>query len=279
VHEPLPVPRVARKASFAATSIRATVRCAPQGGEMPRALSRAAFAVSLVVVVARPVSVLAQTQAERCLAMRLALAGVALSNSLACQAWSVATRTAPSASCLAHGEDQLAQQLRAADCATDAEIADLIEATRGAATTVVDSQVEASRLSQFENTLWDTEVIADLGRPYQEGMSWPDESCRAQGSCPTLILLDCRTTQHADGSLDTVCNSESQSASEVHDAPVITTENVALPTGEILSRGSSGASYQVVITLSADGSSYTGAGFIGSLPLFLRGHRIGDVSS
>lgn len=227
----------------------------------------------LIAVDARPAR--AQTQPERCLAMRLALLGATVSNSLACNAWSVATRTEPSAPCLAHGEEKLAQQLRAAGCATDAQIADLVGNARDATALLVDAQVQGSRLAQYENTLWDTEVIADLQRAYQTGMSWPDESCRATGYCAGLMIFACHSTQHADGGIDTTCDTLPESSSQISGAPVLTTENTPLPTGQILSRGSSGSPYEVVITLSDDGSAFTGVGYIGAWPLFLRSHRIG----
>jgi hypothetical protein len=245
---------------------------------MRRAILRrfpVAFLLLAIALHSAPARAQTQTPEERCLAMRLALAGQIVSSSLACHAWGVASRTDPSADCVAHGEDTLAQQLRAAGCASEQQIAALLADARDATALVVGSQVQPSRLAQYESSLWDTLVIADLERAYQPGMSWPDESCRASGRCRGLIVLDCRTTQQASGQLDTTCDSLPESASEVHDAPVLTTENTSLPTGQILSRGSSGTSYEVVVTLSDDGSSYTGSGYIGSLPLFLRGRRIG----
>jgi hypothetical protein len=114
----------------------------------------------------------------------------------------------------------------------------------------------------------------DTVRPYQPGMPWPDLSCRAQGFCPDLMIVVCETTQEPDGSLETFCNSAPESSLELHGAPVLTTENVPLPTGEILSRGSSGGAYEAIVRLSDDGRSFTGTGYIGAWPMFLTGRRV-----
>jgi len=52
-------------------------------------------------------------------------------------------------------------------------------------------------------------------------------------------------------------------------------ENVPLPTGEILSRAGDGVStFEVVVTLSPDGETYTGRGHLGTLPIFIKGRRV-----
>jgi hypothetical protein len=100
-------------------------------------------------------------------------------------------------------------------------------------------------------------------------------SCRAQGFCADLIILVCETAAHPSGELDTSCNSLPESSTQIHGAPVITTENVALPTGDILSRGSSGSDYEVVIRMDESSQSFVGQGVIGISPLFLTGRRVG----
>jgi hypothetical protein len=219
-----------------------------------------------------PGSALAQTAAERCLTMRLALLGSTLKNSLACHAWSVATRTPASEACVAHGEQQLAAELRARGCASEDEILDLVERSRDATALLVDSQLSASRLAEYETTQWRTEVIVDLVNSYRPGIPWPDLSCRATGYCASLMIFVCGSTAHPDGSVDTSCNTVPESSGQSSGVPVITTENTSLPTGEILSRGSS-PQYEVVISMAPDGSSFTGSGFVGTTPLFLTGQR------
>lgn len=220
-----------------------------------------------------PGSALAQTAAERCLTMRLALLGAMLKNSLACHAWSVATRQSAPEACLAHGEQQLAAQLRARGCASEDEILDLLERGRDATALLVESQLSASRLADYETTRWKTEVIVDLAHSYQPDMLWPDLSCRATGYCASLMIFVCGSTQHPDGDTDTSCDTVPESSGQSSGVPVITTENTSLPTGEILSRGSS-PEYEVVISMAPDGSSFTGSGFVGTTPLFLTGQRV-----
>lgn len=218
-------------------------------------------------------SALAQTAAERCLTMRLALLGSTLKNSLACHAWSVATRTPAPEACLAHGEQQLAAQLRAGGCASEEEILDLLERGRDATALLVESQLSSSRLTEYETTQWRTEVIVDLRNSYQPGMPWPDLGCRTTGYCANLMIYVCGSTAHPGGSIDTSCNTTPESSGQSSGVPVITTENSSLPTGEILSRGSS-PQYEVVISMAPDGSSFTGSGFVATTPLFLIGQRV-----
>jgi hypothetical protein len=239
---------------------------------MRRSTMLAPWAAAVLLVCAT--GALAQTEAERCLAMRLALVGASLENSLACHAWSVATRSTPSEECLAHGEQRLAEQLRAEACGSEAEITSLVESARDATELLVGSQV-ADRLAEFENALWRTEAIIDWARFYSPGLPWPDLSCRSRGFCPDLMILVCDTTARSDGSIDTSCDSLPESNTVVHDAPVITTENVALPTGEILSRGSSGSFYEVVIRMDESGRSFVGQGSVSVMPIFLTGQRVG----
>lgn len=216
----------------------------------------------------------AQTRAEQCLAMRLAALGEAVSNALHCEAWAVATRTAASDPCVAHGHDEMARALRAADCASDDQIAAILDEARASTATLIGSQIVESRLAELDAGLWRTEAIVDFSRSYTPGLAWPDESCRSQGHCPHLIIVVCETTDRPDGTLDTLCQSAPESGVEVVDAPVVVAENTPLPTGQILSRGSTGLDYEMVVTLSDDGQRYTGTGWLGDTPMFLSGERI-----
>jgi hypothetical protein len=208
--------------------------------------------------------------------MRLSLLGATLSQHMQCHAWAVGTRTAPSEPCLALGDEALAEHLRRAGCASEEEIATLIGLARAGTDALVDSQTVASRVAEFESGLWSTEAIIDYGRVYDPAMPWPDESCRTAGFCADLYIIACETTEDPGGRLDTTCRSVPESSSQSGGSfPVFVTENTPLPTGEILVRAGDGFStFELVVTLSPDGQTYTGRGHLGTLPIFIRGHRV-----
>jgi hypothetical protein len=123
--------------------------------------------------------------------------------------------------------------------------------------------------------VWNTEAIIDFGRIYDPAMPWPDTSCRSTGFCPDLHIIVCETTEGPGGSLDTTCRSVPESRFQTSDFPVFVTENRQLPTGEILTRaGDGGPPFEVIVTLSPDGTTYTGRGHLDSLPIFITGHRV-----
>lgn len=239
---------------------------------------RRAAAVALVfaVVLTGSAAAHAQTPSEKCLTLRLSLLGAALSHRMQCHAWAVGTRTEPSATCLGVGDGALAERLRSGGCASEEEIATLLDLTRTATDALVDSQTVGSRVAELESGRWDTEAIIDLGRTYDPAMPWPDESCRSTGSCPDLYILACATTEGPGGSLDTTCSSVPESGVQSSGSfPVFVAENTPLPTGEILSRAGDGVStFEVIVTLSADGQTYTGRGHLGATPIFIRGSRV-----
>lgn len=239
-------------------------------------LRRSAAIVIVLVLLSVAVAARAQTPDERCLTMRLALLGQALSQRMQCHAWAVGTRTEPSASCLARGDAMIAERLRAAGCASDAEIASLVDLARAGSDALVDSQTVDSRVAEFESGLWNTEAIIDRGRVYDPAMPWPDESCRSAGFCPDLYILDCETTEGPGGRLDTTCRSVPESGTQSQGTfPVFVVENTPLPTGEILSRAGDGnVTFEVVVKLSDDGRTYTGRGHLGALPIFITGRRV-----
>jgi hypothetical protein len=229
----------------------------------------------LLAVIVSARSSAAQTPAEGCLTLRLALLGEAVSHRMQCHAWAVGTRAAPSEVCLAHGDGALAERLRSAGCAREEEIATLLDLARTGSDALIDSQTAESRLAEFESGLWNTEAIIDFGRIYDPAMPWPDTSCRATGVCPDLLIIDCDTTQGPGGSLDTTCRSVPESRFQLSNFPVFVTENTPLPTGEILTRaGDGGLPFEVIVTLSPDGTTYTGRGHQNTLPIFIMGHRV-----
>ena len=235
-------------------------------------------AVALVLaVLTGAVAAHAQTPAERCLTMRLSLLGTALSQRMQCHAWAVGTRTEPSEPCLAHGDVTLAERLRSAGCASEEEIATLIELAREGSAALVESQTVGSRIAELESGRWRTEAIIDQGRTYDPAMPWPDESCRSTGHCADLFIITCETTEGPGGTLDTSCRSLPESNTQLAGSfPVFVAENTPLPTGEILSRAGDGnTTFEVIVTLSADGQAYTGRGHFGTLPIFIRGSRVG----
>jgi hypothetical protein len=243
-------------------------------------MHRRAIVATLVIAVIAPFAIgsaHAQTPAERCLTMRLALLGATLSQRLHCHAWAVGTRTAPSESCLALGDTTLAERLRSAGCATEEEIATLLDLARAGSDALVESQTVDSRVAEFESGRWSTDVIIDLARIYDPAMAWPDESCRELGFCGDLYILACETTEGAGGALATTCRSVPESGTEsLGSFSVYVAENTPLPTGEILARAGDGSTtFEVIVTLSPDGQTYTGRGHAGTLPIFIRGHRIG----
>jgi len=232
-------------------------------------------AVVVLLVVSLATSSRAQTPAERCLSMRLALLGATMSTRLHCHAWAVGTRTSPAEACLAYGDAVLAERLPAAGCASEEEIATLIDLAQAGTAALVDAQTVASRVSEFESGVWNTEAIVDFARTYDPAMAWPDTSCRSTGHCPDLHILRCETTERPDGTLDTTCTAAPESRFQGSHFPVFVTENTALPTGEILVRVTDGgAPFEIVVTLSADGMSYTGRGRIDALPIFIVGSRV-----
>lgn len=237
---------------------------------------RAATIVIVLAALAGAAAAHAQTPAERCLTMRLSLLGAALSQRMQCHAWAVGTRRTPAEPCLAIGDAALAERLRSAGCATEEEIATLIDLARAGSDALVESQTVASRVAELESGLWNTEAIIDMGRVYDPAMPWPDESCRSTGYCADLYILVCETTEGAGGSLDTMCRSVPESNSQtVGSFPVFVAENTPLPTGEILSRAGDGVStFEVIVTLSPDGETYTGRGHLGTLPIFINGRRV-----
>lgn len=239
-------------------------------------LRRAAIFAIVFAVLTGAAAAHAQTPAERCLTMRLALLGAAVSHRMQCHAWAVGSRTEPSEPCLALGDDGLAERLRSAGCASEEEIATLIDLARAGSDALVESQMVGSRVAELESGLWNTEAIIDLGRVYDPAMPWPDESCRSSGFCADLYILACETTEGPGGSLDTQCRSVPESNSQtVGSFPVFVTENTPLPTGEILSRAGDGVTtFEVIVTLSPDGRTYTGRGHFGTLPIFITGSRV-----
>ena len=174
---------------------------------------------SLLLQLPAAAGVRAQPTAESCLAMRLALLGATVSTELHCQAWSVATRTPPSDACVAYAENDLSRRLREAGCASDEEIATLLELASASTDALVGSQVAKSRLAEFEDALWSTEAIVDFGRTYEPGMPWPDTSCRASGHCADLHIVACDTTASPDGTLATECKSAPESRSPERHVP------------------------------------------------------------
>lgn len=239
-------------------------------------LRRAATVVLALAVLTVAAAAHAQTPAERCLTMRLSLLGATLSQRMQCHAWAVGTRTEPSVPCMALGDAALAERLRSAGCASEDEIATLIDLARAGSDALVESQTIGSRVAELESGLWNTEAIIDYGRVYDPAMPWPDESCRSTGFCADLYILTCETTEGMGGSLDTACRSVPESRSQtVGTFPVFVTENVPLPTGEILSRAGDGnVTFEVIVTLSNDGRTYTGRGHLGTLPIFITGRRV-----
>lgn len=239
-------------------------------------LRRAATVALVLAVLTGAVAAHAQTPAERCLTMRLSLLGATLSQRMQCHAWAVGTRTDPSESCLAVGDVALADRLRSAACASEEEIATLIDLARAGADALVQSQTVDSRIAEFESGLWNTEAIIESGRVYDPTMPWPDESCRSTGFCADLYIIACDTTEGPGGSLDTTCRSVPESNSQTGGSfPVFVTENTPLPTGEILVRAGDGTTtFEVIVTLSPDGQSYTGRGHFGTVPIFITGHRV-----
>jgi hypothetical protein len=218
---------------------------------------------------------LAQTPAERCLSMRLALLGSAVSTQLHCHAWAVGTRTPAAEACLAHGENALAERLRGAGCASEEETATLIGLARASSAALVEAQVVESRVAELEAGLWSTEAIIDYSRTYDPAMPWPDTSCRSTGFCADLHIIACDTTEGPSGALDTTCTSVPESRYQTGSFPVFVLENTALPTGEILSRAGDGSSvFEVIVTLAPDGATYTGRGHLGTLPIFIEGRRV-----
>lgn len=233
------------------------------------------FGIGLAVVALFAGTARAQTPAERCLTLRLALLGSTVSTQLHCHAWAVGTRTATSDTCLAHGESALAERLRGAGCASEEEIATLMGLARASSDALVESQLVESRVAELESGLWSTEAIIDHGRTYDPAMAWPDTSCRSTGFCPDLHIIACDTTEGPNGSLDTTCTSVPESRYQTGPFPVFVVENTPLPTGEILSRAGDGSStFEVIVTLSADGTAYTGRGHLGTLPIFIEGRRV-----
>lgn len=243
---------------------------------MPRRRFTAALVLAVLATLVGDGAVHAQTPAERCLTMRLSLLGTLLSQRMQCHAWAVGTRTAPSESCLALGDAALAERLRSAGCASEDEIATLIDLARAGTDALVESQTVGSRVSELEAGLWSTEAIIDQGRTYDPAMAWPDESCRSTGHCADLYILQCDTNEAPGGSLETSCHSLPESNTQTSGSfPVFVVENTPLPTGEILSRAGDGYStFEVIVTLSADGWAYTGRGHLGSIPIFITGHRV-----
>lgn len=239
-------------------------------------LRRAAIIALALAAVSSAGSAQAQTPAERCLTMRLALLGAAVAQRMQCHAWAVGTRTAPSEWCLAFDDAAFAERLRAAGCASDEEITTLLDLARAGSDALVESQTVGSRVAELESGRWDTEAIIELRRTYDPAMAWPDESCRSSGSCPDLYILACETTEGPGGSLDTTCRSVPESGVQSWGTfPVFVAENTPLPTGEILSRAGDGVStFEVIVTLSADGQTYTGRGHLGTTPIFIRGRRV-----
>lgn len=236
----------------------------------------AALTLVVLAILTGATAARAQTPAERCLTMRLALLGAAVSQRIQCHAWAVGTRTTPSETCLATGDSSLAERLRSAGCASEEEIATLIDLARAGTDALVDSQTVGSRVAELESGLWSTEAIIDQGRLYDPAMPWPDESCRSVGFCASLYILACDTTEGPGGRLDTTCQSVPESGVQSSGTfPVFVAENTPLPTGEILSRAGDGYStFEVIVTLSADGWAYTGRGHLGTLPIFITGRRV-----
>jgi hypothetical protein len=175
----------------------------------------------------------------------------------------------------AFDDASFAERLRSAGCASEDEVATLLDLARAGSDALVESQTVGSRVAELESGRWDTEAIIDLGRTYDPAMTWPDESCRSTGSCPDLYIIACETTEGPVGSLDTTCRSVPESGVQSSDFPVFVAENTPLPTGEILSRAGDGVStFEVIVTLSADGQAYTGRGHLGTTPIFITGRRV-----
>jgi hypothetical protein len=238
---------------------------------------RAATVATVVAALFGAVAAQAQTAAERCLTMRLALLGATVSQRMQCHAWAVGTRTTPSEPCLGLGDQALADRLRSSGCASETEIATLVDLARAGSDALVESQTVASRVAELESGVWSTEAIIDQGRTYDPAMSWPDESCRSTGYCADLYIIACDTTEGPGGELETACRTVPESnAQSAGSFPVFVAENTPLPTGEILSRAGDGSTtFEVVVTLSEDGQTYTGRGhFGGTLAIFIRGGRV-----